>query len=238
MRNSLTNTLGVVAVLGLSAAISAYAQSGAEERDIPAFTRIAVQNGIDVELTQAATQRVRIETVDYDLADIVTEVVDGELRISNDARRRGSFFGSSGDVLVYLDIVSLSSIRASGGSDIEGRNQLSSDALVVEASGGSDVELAVQTEQLSLRLSGGSDAEVRGAARSLTAEASGGSDIEAGSLEAEEATVRVSGGSDATIWASASVDINASGGSDVSVLGNPPQQRVNNDRSSDIVVRR
>jgi hypothetical protein len=89
-----------------------------------------------------------------------------------------------------------------------------------------------------LRLSGGSDAEVRGAARSLTAEASGGSDIEAGSLEAEEATVRVSGGSDATIWASASVDINASGGSDVSVLGNPPQQRVNNDRSSDIVVRR
>lgn len=238
MSDPLTKTMQVVAVLGFALFAAGRAQAATEERDLPTFTRIAAQGGIDVHITQANRQRVRIETEDYELEDVEAEVFDGELRLSNRQRRGFSFFEGGGDVDVYLDVVELSAIRASGGSDVEGESNLRADELSVEASGGSDVELTVQTQRLALRLSGGSDANVRGTTQSLTVEASGGSDVSAGGLEAEEATVRVSGGSDATVWASAAIDVNASGGSDVSVRGNPSQRTVNNDRSSDIVVRR
>jgi hypothetical protein len=202
------------------------------------FSRLKVENGIDVSLTQGPEQRLRIEVDGYDLAQIETEVVGGELSLSNKGRSGWdwSFFDER-DVTVYLDFVELTAIDASSGSDIEGRNAFELDELRVEASGGSDVELDVRAERLEFHLSGGSDLEVRGETQSLAVEASGGSDVSARSLDAAQARVDLSGGSDASILATAAVAVHASGGSDVIVHGNPAERTVDNDRSSDVVWR-
>jgi hypothetical protein len=213
-----------------------HAQSNSEERTVAPFSRLKVDNGIDVYLTQAPAQSLRIEVDGYELGQIVTEVVGEELRLSNKGRSGWRFLDDR-DVKVYLDFVELSAIEASSGSDIEGRNAFKLDELTVSASGGSDVELDVRAERLEFHLSGGSDLDVRGETRSLVVEASGGSDVSARSLNAAQARVDLSGGSDASIRATAAVVVRASGGSDVAVHGNPAERAVDNDRSSDVVWR-
>lgn len=207
--------------------------ANAEDRSVGPFSKLHVQNGIDVYLTQSDHERLRVEARDAD--NVIAEVRNGELRISR-KRSGGGFFSLSADK-VHLDFVRLSAIEASGGSDIRGRNQLKLDDLSIRASGGSDVTLGLQAKSLDLNLSGGSDAKLRGNADSLAVTASGGSDISAAGLQTRRVKLNVSGGSDATINATEAVEINASGGSDVSVAGKPRQRTVNNDRSSDVYWR-
>ena len=213
-----------------------YAQTNSEDRPVAPFSRLAVHDGIDVFLTQSSEESLRIEVDGYDLEDIVAEVEGDELTLSNKGKRDFPFF-TARRARAYLDFVQLSSIEASGGSDIEGRNDLQVEQLSVRASGGSDVDLSVHAQSLEFMLSGGSDLRVRGETQSLTIEASGGSDVSARSLESERARVRLSGGSDAGVRASAAIVVDARGGSDVSVHGDPAERTVDNDRSSDVAWR-
>jgi hypothetical protein len=227
--------LAWIGFLVLAGPCSAFAQTDSEERAIGAFSKLAVSGGIDVYLTQSSEPSLRVEVDGYDLDDVVTEVKGDELRLS---RARGAlFFGHGGRVTVYLNFVQLSAIEASGGSDIHGRDDMQVERLTVHASGGSDVDLAVQAQRLEFVASGGSDLRLRGRTPSLDIVASGGCDVSARSLQSDDVKLVVSGGSDAIVTAGASIDINAHGGSDVSVYGNPAQRTVDNDRSSDVAWR-
>jgi Putative auto-transporter adhesin, head GIN domain len=236
MIKPLTTKLVAIPLLLVAGSGAVFAQSASEERTVAPFSRLEVLNGVDVYLTQGDEQSLRVEVEGFDLEDIGTEVEGDTLTLSNEASRDVQFFADRRAV-VYLDFVQLSAIEASSGSDIEGRNDLQVDELTVRASGGSDVELAVEAQSLEFMLSGGSDLEVSGETQSLSIEASGGSDVDARSLESERARVRVSGGSDASIRASAAVNIDAHGGSDVVVSGDPAERTVDNDRSSDVIWR-
>lgn len=217
----------VITCLFLVAACTA----NAEERSVGPFSKLHVQNGIDIYLTQSDRESLRVEASDPD--NVVTDVANGELRISR--KRAGGFFGGGGKV--YVGFVRLSDVDVSGGSDIESQNQLKLDDFTLRASGGSDVDLDVQAKSLDLSLSGGCDARLKGSAETLAVRASGGSDISAGGLNAGRVKLNVSGGSDARVNASDAIEIDASGGSDVSVTGNPRQRTVNNDKSSDVYWR-
>jgi hypothetical protein len=223
--SEIRKALVIISCLFLVAACTAYA----DERAVEPFSKLHVQNGIDVYLTQSDHESLRVEARDPE--NIVTQVDNGELRISR--KSRGGFFFSGGG-RVYLDFVRLSAIEASGGSDIRGRNQLKLDDLAVRASGGSDLALEVQAKRLDLRLSGGSDAKLRGSADALAIRASGGSDTSASALKTGRATLALSGGSDARVNVAEAIEIHASGGSDVRVTGKPKQRTVSNDRSSDV----
>lgn len=228
---ALSRQVRFVTTILLSVSVaSVYAQS--EDRPVGSFSKLVVSNGIDVYLTQAAEESLRIEVDGFDLADIESEVEGDTLTLSIPSRNARSF-PDDHEARAYVSFVQLTSIEASGGSDIDGR-ALELDALSVEASGGSDVELGVNAQSLDFAVSGGSDVEVSGETQSLSIAATGGSDISAESLQAESATASVSGGSDASLRASASIVVNAGGGSDVSIYGDPAQRTVNNDRSSDV----
>ena len=224
----------VVAVLLLAVvAFGLIAQTDSEERDVPAFSKLRVNRGIDVRLTQSDRQHLRVDVDGVDLDDVVTEVRGDELRISRAGF--GNLLGRGGGVTVDVEFVRLDEIEASGGSDIEGRNAIRAEALTVEVSGGSDVDLTVEdVHQLDFTASGGSDLRLRGTARALTIDASGGSDVAARGLEARRANVRVSGGSDAAVHVTEEIDIEANGGSDVEVYGDPGTRTVDTDRSSDV----
>lgn len=236
MSRRVTNVALAALLLTAASACSVRAQSDTEERQVAAFSRLRVQNGIDVELRQAEQARLRIEVEGYDLEDVVTAVEDGELLLSREGGPWSSFLGSR-EITVYLDFVELTAISASGGSDIEGRAEIRLERLTVDAVGGSDVELDVRAQSLEFSLVGGSDLALRGSAPSLVVEAVGGSDVSARRLEAERVELTLAGGSDASVHASRSIEIDASGGSDVYVYGNPAERTQNNDRSSDVVWR-
>lgn len=230
------NNAFAIACLLVTSSCGVHAQSDSEQRSVPAFSRLSVEDGIDVFLTQGDEQRLRVEVEGYELADVVTEVEGEQLRIYRRGPARRGFLQDN-DMTVYLDFVELEAIDASSGSDIRSRNELELERLRAEASSGSDLDLFVRAGTLEFLLSGGSDLEIRGDTRSLDVQARGGSDVSARSLNTERARLVLAGGSDATVSVSGSVDIDAHGGSDVTIHGNPGERTVNNDRSSDIAWR-
>jgi Putative auto-transporter adhesin, head GIN domain len=238
MTSKLLTRSAVVIVLLLTVRTDfVYAQSDSQERPVAAFSKLVVQNGIDVYLTQSDRNSLRIEVDGYDLEDVVAEVQGDTLTLSR-GRSGNRLFGSgNGNVTAYLDFVELAAIRASSGSDIHGRSEVRSEQFTLEASGGSDIDLDVRAQTLDARTSGGSDLRLGGRIPSLTIDASGGSDVAASSLEADSVKLVLSGGSDASVRASAAVEVDARGGSDVAVYGNPGQRTVRNDRSSDVAWR-
>ena len=165
---------GPVVFLLVLTACAAHAERRTEERALAPFSKLRVENGIDVSLIQGDRPSVTIDADDNLLKDIVTEVDGGELRISR-TRNSGRFFGS--DAKVRLTFVQLSGIRASGGSDIDGGSDVKLDELSVSASGGSDIAAGdLRADRVTLRVSGGSDAHVN-AKDAIELDASGGSDV-------------------------------------------------------------
>jgi len=236
MTKPLTKELVVIPFLLVMGGCSVHAQSDSEDRPVAPFSRLEVQDGIDVYLTQSNEESLRVEVEGFNLDDIVAEVEGDTLTLTNEGRS-GLEFVDTRRAKVYLDFVQLSAIEASSGSDIRGENELRLEELSVRASGGSDVDLAVQAESLEFTVSGGSDLRVSGDTKSLAIEASGGSDVSARSLESERAEVTLSGGSDASVHASEAIVVDARGGSDVSVYGDPAERTFDNDRSSDVAWR-
>lgn len=88
----------------------------------------------------------------------------------------------------------------------------------IELSGGSDIQGSGRDDGYLLTLSGGSDADLR--------------DLEVSRVELE-----VSGGSDASIYATESVEGDVSGGSSVTIFGEPESVSVDSSGGSDIRIR-
>jgi hypothetical protein len=92
------------------------------------------------------------------------------------------------------------------------------------------------TKALDLDLSGGSHATVSGAAGDVTIDASGGSHADLSALVAANADVEASGGSQVTVNVTGRLDADASAGSKVFYLGSPTLGRI--DEASGAEIRR
>lgn len=208
------------------------AQEYNDVRQVSHFSKIKVQQGIDVYLTRSDNESIKISTKGYRIEDIITEVSGNELHIYREGKS-----WNMGHIKVYLNYTELNAIDASGGSDVVTENPLVTEELYLKASGGSDMKLDIQASYLEGHTSGGSDLHMRGTTEVMNVTASGGSDIKANDLRSKRGIIKVSGGSDAEVFVSDEIDINASGGSDVNVSGNPRVKNLNNDRSSDVSIR-
>jgi hypothetical protein len=163
-----------------------------ESRSVGDFTGVEVGGGIDLQLTvdPGATTEVSVTFDDNLLEQIGTEVNDGILVVA----ATGSYRVSGGGRFVTVVVPSLTLLDASGGSDVTGAGE--TDSLNLEASGGSDVDLS--------------------------------------NLTVRQVVVDASGGADATVTATESVIGDASGGSEVTILGNPTQVDVETSGGADV----
>lgn len=98
---------------------------------------------------------------------------------------------------------------------------------------GRRVEVTTTTLQ-ELSSSGGSDVEGSGAADSLVLGASGGSNLDLSDLTIGSVVVTMSGGSNVTVNVTDEIVGNASGGSDLTILGDPAGQRVDVSGGADV----
>jgi hypothetical protein len=204
-----------------------------ETRALEGFNAVAVGGGIDLVVRQGQPFRVEVLADDGELNDIVTEVKAGTLEIR---RRQPSGFFNWGDAgTVNVTLPTLAALTASGGSSVETQGTFTSDALKVVASGGSDVLIDVAVGSLDVESSGGSDLGLSGSARMARVQATGGSDLNASRLTVDDADVQSSGGSDLTLGMVRNKIVgNASGGSDVSYSGQPATVDVDSSGGSDV----
>ena len=219
----------VVSVLAVQPPLRAQQR---DVRDLSGFHSVSIGGGLDLHLRRGDAFRVEVET-DEDATEIITEVRDGTLDVRRD-RPWFDFFGDSLEGEVYVTMPTLQGLSASGGSDVKGEGSFAGDALTINASGGSDVELDAAVNSVEVHASGGSDVRLTGTARSARLQSSGGSDLDAGRFTADEAIVDSSGGSDVSIGVRTSITGHASGGSDISYSGEPGTVNVESSGGGDV----
>ena len=180
------------------------------------FRKIEISHGLDLYLTQGPAKVV--VKADDNLQDmIIVEKIGNtlKLKVAKGSIRKAEAMD------VYVSVQQLEAISASGGSDVYSEEKLQLDKFTINASGGSDLKLELDANELYCDLSGGSDTELRGSVTMLKVNASGGSDFEAKKLTAEKCKLRTSGGSDSWVHVTGEIDVEASGSSDVHYTGRP-----------------
>lgn len=180
------------------------------------FDEIKVSQGLDLYITQSNDVSLTVEA-DENLHDIImTEVADGVLKIySTENIRRAT------SKKIMLNLKTISSIKATSGSDVFSKNTIEVNDLKLSSTSGADIKLDVKTINLDCKSTSGSDIEVSGTTKSLRASATSGSDIDASQLLAETSNANATSGADISVNTSKSLTAKATSGGDIRYSGNP-----------------
>ena len=223
----------LVAAIGLSQLAFAGNSEKTEIRKVEGFTAIKVSSGIDLYLTMADKQEVKIVANNELMDEIITKVEGETLHIY---MKKSNWFnwGRTGPRKAYVQINELNAIHASAGSDVRSENTLEGASLEVKSSSGSDVYLDVIYKNVSVDCSSGSDAKITGKAKYFDAEASSGSDIHAQDFKTQNAKLRASSGSDISVNVSDELTARASSGADIKYYGNPKSKNIDESSGGDV----
>ncbi|WP_445734180.1 head GIN domain-containing protein [Mariniflexile sp.] len=193
------------------------------------FTAIKATEGLDVYVTQSDTESVSVEA-DENLQElIITEVIDGVLKIHTKKN-----IGRCKSKKVMVSFKDVSGITATSGSDVFSTNTITAESLELETTSGGAMNLDVNTVTLNCISTSGSDLKLSGKTIKLTAEATSGSDIKAADLIAESSHVKATSGADITVNTSKELTAKASSGGDIKYLGNPEVVNKNDSASGSI----
>ncbi len=196
-----------------------YAQKIEEIRNISTFKGIHISSGMDLYVKQGSVESVKI-VADKDKMEKIKTEKEGDILKIFAGSSKGWFnfefdWSNRKTIKVYVTVKNLNSIVATGGSDVFSEGKLDLIKLDVKATGGSDIKLDVDTDELTCETTGGSDVILSGTATVFKASSTGGSDLKASKLRSNFCSVSSTGGSDAYVWAEKEISISATGGSDV-----------------------
>lgn len=210
--------LGSLLVLSGRAQKTIVHDPNAQVRAVKGFHGISVSSAIDLYLSEGEEETVVVSAKDPKWRDrIVTEVVDGILRI----RLEGRHFSTGNNKLkAYVSFVRLDKLTASGASDIYVDGVITGSQLSLDLSGASDFKGAIRVGELRIEQSGASDAHITGVVMGPAVfRLSGASDVKGYDLTVESCDVVASGASDVRITVNKELKANMSGASSVYYKG-------------------
>jgi hypothetical protein len=229
---NLKSTLAVIAFLTVNTLLVKAQDS--KSVAVKNFSGISVSSGIDLHLTQGGTESLTIKGRNDVIENVIVEQNGADVVIKYKSGMNWSNLFKNQSIEVYVNYKTLKRLGASGGSDVYTQNTLKTDMLTINASGGSDLKLALACKDLSLSISGGSDADLSGSAENFKLTASGGSDVNAFGFPVNYAKANVSGGSDANLYVNKILEAAASGGSDVNYKGSASLNKTSSSKSGDV----
>jgi hypothetical protein len=206
--------------------------------DYTGFTKVTVDSGFQVEIDYADTWSVSVTVDDNLVKEHLKVELDGDtLHIAL------APLWQYHDVTLRARVVMprLTGLEASGASRVVVTKFGSGDPLELSASGASAVHLVLQRigavtldvsgagrvdggatmEELAGSVSGAGEVVLTGEARALKLDASGGSALDLSGLTAGDADLTLSGGTDAKVLVTGTLDVSASGGSNLTYAGDP-----------------
>ncbi|WP_044172083.1 head GIN domain-containing protein [Flectobacillus major] len=207
-------------LFSLVACIALNAQVINQKRNAGSFKGIHISSGIDLYIKQGTSESVVISAEEDKQSNIQVENDNGVLKIYVENSKWGWFKWNNKPVKAYVTVKDLNVLSATGGSDVYSEGKLDLIKLSVRATGGSDVRLDIDADELTCETTGGSDVYLTGNATVFKASSTGGSDLKASKLKTSFCSVSSTGGSDAYVWAEKEISISATGGSDVYYSGN------------------
>ncbi|MBM4776510.1 MAG: DUF2807 domain-containing protein [Archangiaceae bacterium] len=203
-------------ILTVSLVVSSVALAGqsTEVREVGEFSELEVSGGLDLIVTKGKPS-VTLEGDEAELKKLSVTVTKGRLVIE-----RKGFSLSFGHVIARVSVPALSKLVTSGGVTATVSDAAAKD-FTVDASGGGSVKAQLDVETLVFDGSGGVTTKLSGRATKLVADLSGGVDFDGRALSTKAVVLDASGGCAAKVTVSGGITGTASGGTTVSVFGNP-----------------
>ena len=200
----------------------------AEIRDVKGFKGVTVATGIQLYITQDASEAVAISAESAELkARVKTIVQDGVLRI---------FFENTGlkfkfkylkkNVKAYVSIATVEKLEVSSGAYMQVEGTIKSDKLLLEAHSGGTFKGDVEASLLSVEHESGSVVKISGTAGKIDVDGSSGSDLSGYALVTEKANVKVSSGASVKLTVNKEVTAKASSGGELVYKGNASRNDV------------
>ena len=194
----------------------------AEARTVGSFHAIRISNSFDVYISQGSEDAVAISasTPEYK-AKIMTKVENGVLiiRFEDDKKFWKGWNSDKQKLKAYISIKKIDKLDVSGACDVFFEEGLSSEELVVNLSGASDIKGKINAKKLIVDINGASDATISGNAADLKVEASGASDFKGFDLVTNYCDAKASGASSVNITVNKELSAHASGASSVRFKG-------------------
>ncbi len=190
-----------------------------ETRTITSFTEVEVSNGISLYISQDDGDDITIKTDDNIIQYIETFTKGEKLHVklkdgieieSSDNRR---------NIKVSLSAMTIRSLHATGGSNIEFVSPFKTSELELTASGGPTISGELDLDEFTCDISGGGKIELNGNCQQMYISASGGSKLHLYKIPTDDSKIEISGGTIAELNVSKTLYVNASGGSKIYLKG-------------------
>jgi len=189
------------------------------KKNLGDFNAIEISSAAKVNIIQSDSNYVIVSAKDSIKKKPKIDLHDGVLRITS------SFKGS-----IDLHVKNITSIKVSEAASLECKDTLRTDNLMVYASDAGSADILVHAKNVKVRADDASSVKLSGATDSLDVKASDASNIHGSLLKAGSVWAKSTDGSNVIVWATNSIDANATDGSYLHIIGNPPQK---NTTSSD-----
>lgn len=222
-------------LLGILLATLTFAQSE-EIRVLSSFSKIHVQEAIDVYIKSGSKEEARVVSGNIDLSKILTEVKNGKLRIHLDGSNHRNV-----DVEVYVTYKSIHGLGASSAASLKAENAIVAEGsfhvnvssagsisatikakdVELDVSSSGDLVLDIEADEVEADVSSSGDIELSGVARYQDVSASSSGDYNAYDLKSEEADLNASSGGSIKVHVSNKVDATATSGASIRYQGHP-----------------
>jgi hypothetical protein len=220
MRNKVDHSMSCsLVLLGLVFILSGgNLQAQQEKREATGFNSISFSLAGNLEIAQGTTEELMLKGDQADLAKIVTNVEDGELKIYCKEHS-----GNMGDVLVFVNVKELKELAIAGSGNVIFKTPLHTTEMEISLSGSGNIEcLDLTATKSKINLSGSGDIKIGGVvSESSEINIAGSGDVNAENLKTKISEVNLSGSGSAKVWAEDQMESNIVGSGNVLYKGKP-----------------
>ncbi|MFC4262021.1 GIN domain-containing protein [Ferruginibacter yonginensis] len=193
-----------------------------QTRNVTGFTGISAATGIQVEITQAATEAVVVSAADEAYANgIVTVVENNILKIYFDSKKNNYVKSKKAQLKAFVSYVTIQKLMASSGAGISTTNTANTNDLLVDVTSGAQLKADIKATKLTIDMSSGATATLSGTATDVAAEFSSGAVCTATDLKTSICAVAATSGSVFKIDVQKSLSVKGTSGAVISYKGEP-----------------
>ncbi|WP_407401891.1 DUF4252 domain-containing protein [Chryseobacterium sp.] len=210
-----------------------------ETRNVGEFSALHVSTGVKVVYKQESKTSVKVIADADKLGNIITKVENGTLKIYIDNKGKNNLRfknlsinvsaphlknvkALSGAQLTIVDELSMDNfdLETSSGGSVVGKLKIR-DALIINASSGSNVKANISSQRISVKNSSGANVELKGSANEGFFDVSSGASLDGVDFRTNNTIIESTSGSSANVNVKDKMKVKASSGGSVRYKGNP-----------------
>ena len=184
------------------------------------FTGISVSSGIDLYLTQGNEEAVAVSASEQKHLDrLITEVVNGTLKIYYDNKGVTWKSGGKANLKAYVSFKTLKKLYVSAGADVIVNGSIKADKLDMQVTSGAEFTGAINAKELVAEVNSGAAMKVTGGADKFTINVSSGADFKGYDFAVDYCDAKASSGGAVHITINKELVAKASSGGDIHYKG-------------------